>query len=147
MFDLIYLLLLLFLGYGFGTYLEKKHYKRIKIDENELKNIVILSKRDAKEIQLEGTKLLNGNVVISIDFFKKFVAGFINFFGGKIVVYETLLDRARREAIIRVKKQAKNLGYNCLINLRLETSSISKGTKGNVGSIEVLAYATATKML
>ncbi len=147
MFDLIYLLLLLFLWYGFWTYLEKKHYKRIKIDENELKNIVILSKRDAKEIQLEWTKLLNWNVVISIDFFKKFVAGFINFFWWKIVVYETLLDRARREAIIRVKKQAKNLWYNCLINLRLETSSISKWTKWNVWSIEVLAYATATKML
>jgi uncharacterized protein YbjQ (UPF0145 family) len=30
-----------------------------------------------------------------------------------------------------------------VINLRLETSSISKGKKKQVGSVEVLAYGTA----
>ena len=34
-------------------------------------------------------------------------------------------------------------GAHQIINIRLETSSISKGRKKQVGSVEVLAYGTA----
>lgn len=89
---------------------------------------------------IKDVKLVNGNVVISIDFFKKIVASLINLFGGNITAYETLLDRARREAILRIKEDASDASE--IINIRIETSSISKNTK-TVGAIEVLAYGTA----
>ena len=46
-------------------------------------------------------------------------------FGGRVSAYETLVDRARREAILRMKEEAK--GADIILNMRLETSSISKG--------------------
>ena len=84
-----------------------------------------------------------GNVVISIDFFKKFVSGLRNIVGGRMSSYETLIDRARREALLRMKEAAAAQGANYVFNVKMETSSISKGHKDSIGSVEVLAYGTA----
>ena len=86
-------------------------------------------------------KLVTGSVVISVDYFKRILAGLRNIFGGQVSAYETLVDRARREAILRMKEKCPKATQ--LINLRIETSSISKGAKQQVGSVEVLAYGTA----
>ncbi|MCH6588380.1 MAG: YbjQ family protein, partial [Proteobacteria bacterium] len=82
-------------------------------------------------------------VVISVDYFKRFVAGLRMIFGGRVHTYESLLDRGRREALLRMQERAKELGANMIFNVRLETSSISKGARRSVGSVEVLAYGTA----
>ena len=66
-----------------------------------------------------------------------------NIFGGRVTSYETLLDRARREAILRMKEEAKELNAELVFNIKLETSSIYKGKGNSVGSVEVLAYGTA----
>ena len=89
------------------------------------------------------TRLVAGNVVISVDYFKRFVAGLRSLVGGRVIVYETLLDRARREAILRMKEEAKRHGARLVFNVKLETASISKGRKNTIGSVEVLAYGTA----
>ena len=39
--------------------------------------------------------------------------------------YEVLLTRARREAILRMQKEAKKFGAQKIINIRFETSSVS----------------------
>jgi len=142
MFSLILFLILLVLGYGFGTYIEKSHFKSIREREEKIKHLpTIMLKRPLNPEDIKDFKLVNGEVVISIDYFKKFVAGLINIFGGGMSSYETLLDRARREAILRMKDNAK--GASEIINVRLETSSISKGAKQNIGAVEVFAYGTA----
>lgn len=146
MFDIILIFSLLLLWYIVWTILEKNHYTDIKNREEENKETVILTKTDSKKIDTIGWELLTWNVVISIDFFKKFIASFIGIFGWRMFVYESLVDRARREAILRVKEKAKQKWYNCLLNLKIETSSISKWTKWNIWSVEVLAYATWTKI-
>ncbi len=86
-------------------------------------------------------------MVISVDYFKRSVAGLRALVGGRMKTYETLLDRARREAILRMKQQAKQLGANMVFNVKLETASISKGAKDSIGSVEVYAYGTAMKQL
>ncbi len=87
-------------------------------------------------------ELVSGCVVISIDYFKRILAGLRNIIGGNISSYETLVDRARREAILRLKEQCPNASQ--IINLRIETSSVFKTSgKGSVGSVEVIAYGTA----
>ncbi len=144
MYDLIIFLILLSFGYGFGRYAEKKHYKSIIKREKELNNIpAIASKIPPFRRQDLNSQLVAGNVVISVDFFKRFLAGLRNIFGGRITSYETLLDRARREAILRMKEAAKDLGAEMVFNIKLETSSISKGRGKKIGSVEVLAYGTA----
>lgn len=144
MIDLIIFLILLAMGYGFGRYSEKKHYKSIFKREKELNNIpAIASKIPPFRRQDLNSQLVAGNVVISVDFFKRFIAGLRNIFGGRITSYETLLDRARREAILRMKKEAEKLNAEFVFNIKLETSSIHKGRGNSIGSVEVLAYGTA----
>lgn len=141
-FEIGLFLLLLVVGYVSGSLIEKRHYKQIRQKEEEFKTLpVIALKRPLNEDGIVSCRLVNGSVVISIDFFKKFLAGLINFFGGNISAYETLLDRARREAMLRLKEDAKDASE--IINVRIETSSITKNTNNSVGCVEVLAYGTA----
>jgi uncharacterized protein YbjQ (UPF0145 family) len=140
-YELILFLIFLVVGYISGTILENKHYKSIRKREEEMLSLpTIMLKAPLSQAEIKSSKLVNGNVVISIDFFKKFLASLINFFGGNITAYETLVDRARREAILRMKEDAGDASE--IINIRIETSSISKNTK-SVGAVEVLAYGTA----
>jgi len=144
MYDLIVLASLLALGYFFGQYFEKKHYKSIIKREAKYRNVVVIASRipPASE-KPDASILVTGSVVISVDYFKRFLASLRTLVGGRVVSYESLLDRARREAILRMKQKARSLGADKVFNLKLETASISKNARGGVGSIEVLAYGTA----
>ncbi len=140
-YELLLFLILLIVGYISGSILEKKHYKEIREKEELFKTLpAIALKKPLNIADIKSSRLVSGNVVISIDYFKKFLAYLINFFGGNISSYETLLDRARREAILRLKEDAKDASE--IINIKIETSSITKNTK-SVGAVEVLAYGTA----
>lgn len=142
--DLIIFLVLLALGYGFGRYLELRHYKSIIQREARYRNLVVIaSKIIPADLLPSDTMLVKGSVVISVDYFKRFLATLRNLVGGRVKSYESLIDRARREAILRMKEEAKNLGATFVFNLKFETSSISKGKRNAIGSIEVLAYGTA----
>jgi len=143
MYDLIIFLVLLALGFGFGRYAELKHYKSIIKREKKLNSIpAVASKIPPFRRNDLNSQLVTGSVVISIDYFKRFIAGLRNIFGGRVTSYETLLDRARREAILRMKESAQDLNAEFVFNIKLETSSIHKG-RGKIGSVEVLAYGTA----
>jgi uncharacterized protein YbjQ (UPF0145 family) len=89
--------------------------------------------------------MVMGSVVISIDYFKRLLAILRNIFGGRVTSYETLVDRARREAVLRLKAAARRKGCDIVVNLRLETSTIgqSANNRNSVGCVEVLAYGTA----
>ena len=91
--------------------------------------------------------MLTGNVVVSVDYFKRFLSGLRMIFGGRVKAYESLLDRARREALLRLKENAVGNGYQALINVRLETSRMAnaRGNEGAAG-VEVLAFGTALKL-
>ena len=146
MIDLIILLSLLLLGYVFGSYREKRHYKSIFAREETYKDILLF---DTKVIPSElganvvGGEIVQGHVVVSVDYFKRFVAGLRKLFGGNLKSYETLLDRGRREAVLRMKEQAQEKGANMIFNVKFETASISKGAKQSIGSVEVFAYGSA----
>ena len=144
MIELIIVTGLLLIGYVAGTYLEKSHYQSIRQRESELNKIpAIASKVLPVEFESCDTRLVTGNVVISVDYFKKFVAGLRNLVGGRVTTFESLIDRARREAVLRMKEEARQLGADYVFNIKMETSSISKGQKDTIGSVEVLAYGTA----
>ena len=142
--DFIIFLTLLALGYGFGRYAELSHFKSIQKRERTLRHIAaIATKIPDPTLRPRTTQLVTGNVVISVDYFKRFIASLRNLIGGRVTSYETLLDRARREAILRMKEQAQALGAKLVFNIKLETASISQGQRGAIGSVEVLAYGTA----
>ena len=142
--DLIVFIILMTLGYGFGRMAEKNHYASIiKREKRYQKIYVIATKYPPATTPIPDTTIVMGSVVISVDYFKRFLASLRNLFGGKVTSYESLLDRARREAILRMKEQASSLGSSMVCNIKIETSSIHKGKRNAVGSVEVLAYGTA----
>lgn len=129
-------LLLFLVGWGFGRHNERKHWAQLTLDEAEFAHIRI----DNRRFETRDThgQLVVARVVIAQDYFKWVLASVRNFFGGRITVYETLLDRARREAVVRLKKQAAAAGAVEILGLRIETPEV--GT--DKGSVEVLAYGT-----
>lgn len=146
MYDLLVFLILLILGYAFGQLAERRHYRSIIEREGQTLSIPVMTLKTVPEQLTQcKTHLVSGSVVISIDFFKKFVAGLRGLMGGRLKSYESLLDRARREAILRMKESAIEDGAKVIINVRIETASINKNSSRRqaVGSVEVVAYGTA----
>jgi uncharacterized protein YbjQ (UPF0145 family) len=143
-FQIVIILVLLLLGYFFGRYAERKHFESIIIREAELANVIVIASKHttASDSNKQGM-MVTGSVVISVDYFKRFSAMLRSIVGGRVTAYETLLDRARREAILRMKQEAKAMNADRIFNIKLETASISKNASGNIGSVEVLAYGTA----
>ena len=96
---------------------------------------------------IDSAVLVYGSTVVSVDYFKRFLAGLRALVGGRIVSYEALLDRARREAILRMKESAIKGGYNAVVNVRLETSRLANSSRNGQGTagVEILAFGTAVK--
>lgn len=144
--NLIIFLTLVILGYVFGRRAEKKHFESIIEREGEYRDLLAFSERfPPPDMSVSESKLVGGTVVISIDYFKRLAAGLRNIFGGRVTAYESLIERARREAILRMKEDAMAMGAQMIINVKLETSSITKGSGDQVGAVEVYAYGTALR--
>ena len=142
--NLIIFLVLMTLGYGVGTFLEKRHYRSIHRREKEFLNLQAVTLKTAHYTpdQVASARLVYGSAVISIDYFKKILAGLRNIFGGTVKSYESLVDRARREATLRMKAMAGDAAV--IVNVRIETASVGKqANKKSVGCLEAVAYGTA----
>ncbi len=143
MLDLLVFLTLLLLGYGFGHYNEQRHYRSIMQREHAMQELIMVSSRELPPLPGTDNQLVCGSVVVSVDYFKRTLAALRNLFGGRMSAYETLLERARREARLRMAEQAQGMGARMICNIKLETSSLYKGRQQSIGSVEVLAYGTA----
>ncbi len=141
---LIVFCVLLGVGYVFGTMAEKRHYKSIEEREERFLHLpaVTLKRVSHDEADIIRTQMVYGNAVISVDYFKRIVAGLRMIFGGAVESYESLIDRARREAVLRMKEMAP--GASVIVNVRIETARIGQSAnKKSVGSVEAIAYGTA----
>lgn len=133
---------LVLLGYGVGRVIERRHYAELRRREAELQQVVALSTRWVPlGVQATRSNLASGSVVVSSDYFKSFVAGFRQLFGGQFRGYETLLERARREALLRLKANAQSQGAALVIGVRFHSTRVS--ALGAVPSVEMMAYGTA----
>ena len=141
--DLLIFFSLVVIGYVAGTIAEKRHFASIRRREDELRNILTFSARLPPPSDMNrASTLVHGNVVVSVDYFKRLSAGLRSLIGGNVGAYESLVDRARREAILRMKQHALEQNVTQIFNVKLETSSISKGKQGQIGSVEIFAYGT-----
>tara|TARA_B110000116_G_scaffold229174_1_gene210904 strand:- start:1325 stop:1777 length:453 start_codon:yes stop_codon:yes gene_type:complete len=143
--QLIIVIVLIGLGYVVGSIAEKKHYRSIISREAQLLHIPTVSVKNMIEdgVDIIDARMVQGSVVISIDHFKRILASLRNIFGGRVTAYESLIDRARREAILRMKEKSPNA--DIVLNTRIETSTIgrSANSRKSIGSIEAMAYGTA----
>ncbi len=144
--SLVPALFLLLLAYFLGSRLESNHYKSVREREAATKDMVVINfPRFPFEVEIERADLVMGSVVVSHDYFKRFLAQLRTIVGGRIKAYEPLLDRARREAVLRMKEQALARGHHTVVNIRLETSRLANSQRGGKGTagVEMLAYGTA----
>lgn len=132
---------LFFIGWFFGRYNERDHLQKLTVAEKELGHILVSNERFYQPKIAEDTQgaLVMGSVVIAQDYFKMIIAKILNIFGKNLTTYETLLDRARREALVRMKLEAQFMGYNQVFGIRLEVTSIN--ATGSM--VEAIAYGTA----
>ena len=148
MFELAIVLFFLALGFLTGSYFEKRHYKSIEERESKYAHIPVITGEWKNQVATddEGAVISSGTVVAS-DYFKSFVSRLRNIFGGRMRSYETLLDRGRREALLRVLEKAEGWGAHKIVNVRIETSTVSASNhkKGSLPCVELFAYGTALR--
>ncbi|HFX6388632.1 YbjQ family protein [Acinetobacter baumannii] len=138
-FQLVFFLILFSIGWAFGRHIERKHLNELLEKEQQFAHIRIDTNRFATSDQLG--HFISSNVVISHDYFKYVLASIKNILGGRLTSYESIVERARREAIVRLKQQAQSVGANHIMGVRLSTTEL--GMQG--GMVEVFAYGTAVK--
>ena len=131
---------LLILGYLFGRISERRHFKRLREREVATAYLPIVATKYPPTDQPYQQLLVSGNVVIASDYFKGFLAGLINIFGGRVSPFETMLDRARRESVLRMKDAAIEANATYVFNIKFDTTRIATG---RLAAMEVLAYGTA----
>ncbi len=139
---------ILVVAYFIGSRIEKKHFENIRRREADARNFPVVSFRTMPEDWNVGSSaLVAGNIVVSLDYFKRVIASLKGLIGGRIKTYEPLLDRARREAVLRMIESARSQGYDAVINVRLETSRLANARRDGKGiaGVEMLAYGTAIK--
>lgn len=140
---------LLLLGLLAGQWNERRHYESIRRREAALAALPVMPSAEwDAERGVEAAWLVSASVVVSVDYFKRFAMGIRNLFGGNVRSYESLLDRARREAVLRVKEACGGRA-DIIVNLRLDTSSISgakaKRDANSIGAVELIASGTAVR--
>ncbi len=139
-------LALLALGYFVGRWNERAHFKSIREREAKYAKVLAFAVRYPPDVVTpQECRLVSGSVVISSDYFKQCVAGLRTLGGGRLSSYESLLDRARREATLRMKEQAQRFGSTLIVNVKVETTTVSGGARKGLPAMEVMAYGTALK--
>ncbi len=139
------IVVLLILGFSVGTLVERAHFKRLAVREAALKDMMVTDVRtlpSGRDAKLCG--LVMGEVVIASDYFKTFAAGLRKLVGGELRTYESLMVRARREALVRMLESAKRQGANYVSNVRFSTSNIGSAQRRRAAAmVEMYAYGTA----
>ena len=131
--------------YFLGSWIERRHFAQIARREHATAGMPTTNFETAPEAwRVCRSELVSGNVVVSLDYFKRVIAGLRAIFGGRVKTYEPLMDRARREAILRMKESARELGLDAVINVRIETSRLAnaRGNGEGTAGVEVLAFGT-----
>ncbi len=144
MINFIFFIITVTSAYIIGSYIEKKHFSYL--EDQEAKRLLLPTVTAQHFVDgsrtIKNAQLVSANVVISIDYFKRIAAALRNIFGGEVASLETIVDRARREAILRMKDQVKDA--DIIVNMRIETSTIGNNYgKNQIAGCEVIAYGTA----
>ncbi len=92
--------------------------------------------REIKEI----LGVVRGGTVRARNIGRDIFAGLKNIVGGEISEYTKLQAESREEAIYRMEEDARRLGADAIIGMKLNTSMITQGAS------EILAYGTAVKL-
>ncbi|MBX3385871.1 MAG: heavy metal-binding domain-containing protein [Phycisphaeraceae bacterium] len=145
---------LLAIGLLAGRWAERRHLASLAQREEELRAMLLTDVRGfpvaahpGQSVDPSGhARLVTGEAVISSDYFKTFVSALRKIVGGEMKNYQGLLDRARREATVRMLSEARAAGFDSVCNVRYAGYDITSGISGGkkpVVSVAVQAIGTA----
>lgn len=83
--------------------------------------------------------MVQGSTIQTKNIGRDITQGLKTIVGGELGAYTQMMDDARQIAINRMEQQARSLGADAIIGVRLSTSSIMQG------AAEVVAYGTAVQ--
>ena len=84
--------------------------------------------------------LVKGQIVMSKNIGRDFMAGLKTIVGGEIVGYTEMIMSARQMATKRMVDEATNLGADAIVGVRYGSSQVMNG------AAEIIAYGTAVKL-
>lgn len=136
-------------GFAVGAGVERHHLRGLRVRETRLRRMPTLTdRRVPAPWRVEEARLASGSVVVSIDYGRRFLAALRAVVGGRVGSFESLLQRARREALLRMREEADARGCHAVVGVRLHTSRIAGSTRRGKGTagVEVLAVGTALRL-
>ena len=73
-------------AYAIGYLIETEHYNSIKERESKFLSLPVITTKHlpAEKKEVQEARLVYGSVVVSIDYFKRILAGLRNIFGGEV---------------------------------------------------------------
>lgn len=84
--------------------------------------------------------LVAGSTIRAKHLGRDIMAGLKNLVGGELKGYTELLQDSRKQAMDRMKEEARKLGANAVVNVRFSTSAVAQG------AAELYVYGTAVRV-
>lgn len=104
-------------------------------------DIIVTTQDEFSEYKITQTLgLAKGNTIRARHIGKDIMAGLRSIVGGEIDEYTKVFAEAREQAIDRMMADAKRMGADGVVCMRLTTSAVMQG------AAELLAYGTAVKL-
>ena len=132
-------LLLLLLGITAGSVAANRHERDLAAREAALTDLLLTN---LSEPAGSRAALVTGSTVIAFDFFRRVAVMLRKLVGGRFHMHQRMMDRARREAIMRMAESARAQGAAAVHNIRLVSSNLGS-SESAMGGCEVMAYGTA----
>ena len=142
---LIFSLLLFIVPIFTGQIIERKHLRDLRKREERLRGRILIHNRRTPVTQnVRRMQCVSGSVVIGADRFKTWLARWRQVVGGKMGSLEPVLERARKEALMRTAEKAVSMGYSELGNIRYQFSSLKRNNPQQKELlVSVMVYGTA----
>ena len=134
----------------FGNLYQNKLLLRLDTEEKALEgtvNPVSNLSNPSQARQIDSSSLIMESISVGPSWWQMLMGSIKGLFGGKIHSYDKMLTYGRRVVIHRLRVQAIQSGFDEVINLRVETSMISKKSKNDdkTAAYEFTAYGTAIR--
>ncbi len=136
----------------FGNWHQNKIINRLAEEEKALNhagapNPVNNLSKPSQATQIESSMLVMSSISVGPSWWQMMLGGWKNFFGGRIESYDKMLGYGRRKVLHEMRKDAISSGFDEIINVRVETSMVTKKSKRDdkTAGYEFIAYGTAIK--
>ncbi|WP_259781498.1 M48 family metallopeptidase [Aestuariispira ectoiniformans] len=132
----ILLTVLIAIAFVTGRLAEFAHGRSLRRDEAKLPHQILTTDEDFPgDVTLKRSALVSGSVVIGEDRFRNLLSRLRIFVGGRVAAHEGAVVRAKREAMLRMRVQAKEASH--ITGIRFTTAFLGRGMT------EMVAYGTA----